>query len=438
MTAFDLGRRCPVCETTWQKVSADGATCRQCKDFTPEQVQAAQARQEARRAAEPAQNGRGPAPGQNHHRHFPSDDDDDDFRDGGPGPVPMAPKPAVAPKIVTLAKLRETYSGEVKWLVEGYIAQGELTEIAAPPESLKSWAMADLTRAVMTGGSWLGHLPVPQGSAIYVEQERINNLVYQMNLLDQAYGCDLGKLLVLPPGTFVLNDQDSQALLTTAVARLKPILVVINSFRSVFRGRAADGIEVARALGWLGHLAEQHGVAVVLVDQTNKAGGTGLVRGMAAHADSLQKEFEADAVLHLERDRDEVGRGIGPARLYTGKRRAGESGEPFSFEVQDMHNGVAPTWLENIPLERPTASREPAATRVMRALKETKEPVNAETIASHTGLGVGTVQNQLTALKRSNLAEQAHHGYWQPKSSSSLGPSDSDDDDFADRKEEIE
>src|SRR4051812_9986167 len=73
--------------------------------------------------------------------------------------------------VVTLGQLRARYTGSIEWLVEGYIAQRELTMVVGAAESLKSWAMADLARAVLTGGEWLAHFPVAQGRVLYLEQE---------------------------------------------------------------------------------------------------------------------------------------------------------------------------------------------------------------------------------------------------------------------------
>src|SRR5205823_6396840 len=141
--------------------------------------------------------------------------------------------------------------------------------------------------------------------------------------------------------------------------------------------------------------------AIVLVDGTNKPGGTGVTRGMAAHADSLQKEYEADAVLHVERDQDALGHGVGPARLYIGKRRTGTPGDPFSYEVIPAHPaGVLVRWVETVSIERSRAPQGPTApARVIAVLQRSPMPLTPEAIAQAAGLGLGTVKNTLTALK---------------------------------------
>jgi hypothetical protein len=324
------------------------------------------------------------------------------------------------PWLLTLAQLREKYSGMVEWVVPGYIARRELTLIPGPPESCKSWAMVDLARAVLTGGEWLGHFRVEvSGPVLFIEQERAGNLVYQVGHLEQGTGCDLSTLHVIAPCGFTLDNPDWQHRLRTLVNEIKPVLVVINSFRSVYRGRAADGVEIARAFGWLGQMADESGAAICMIDQTNKAGGTGLSRGMAAHADSLQKEYEADCVLHVERGRDAVGRGTGPASLYVGKRRAGQAGPPIRFEVQEAGDGALVVYVGEA---EPPESRAPetAADRIMAALRAAGEPLKAEVISERTSLPITTTRNTLSALKKAGQVITPQYGFWCPAQESQL------------------
>jgi hypothetical protein len=304
------------------------------------------------------------------------------------------------------------YSAEVNWLVPGFLALGELTMLVAAPEACKSWLAADLARAVFTGGSWLGQFAVPEGRVLFVEQERGANLVYQLTHLERAYDVNLDGLLVLPPSGFRLSDPTDRARLQALVAEHQPTLIVINSFRACFRGRAADGADIAEALGWLGILAERSRCTVLMIDAVNKLGGLGRVRGMASHADSLQKAFEADCVLHVERSRDPLGRGVGPGRLFVGKRRHGEAGAPFRFELLPVGGGVTPLWQAEIGVEQPAPASETADDRVRLALLAAIEPQAPEALAARTGLVVGTVKNALSRLKRQGQIEQAGRGLW--------------------------
>jgi hypothetical protein len=330
-----------------------------------------------------------------------------------PPPAGTAPDGDDGYELETLGNLKVRYAAEPAPLVAGYLELGALVLVPGPPDSFKSWAMLDLCRAVTVGGMWLDHFPVPKGTAVYIEQERARNLVYQASRIAQGNGCDLDALLVGPPAGMNLRDPAWADRLTRMVEHHQPTVVVINSFRSAFRGRAGDGSEIHEALGWLGTLAEQAKATIVLVDQLNKAGATGAVRGMAAHADSAQKEYEADAVLHIERDRDPVGRGTGPARLFVGKLRAGEAGPPFAFDVQDQAaGGVKLVYLGETQLDRPEPPQRTSAREKVLAALPTAGAKSIEAIASETGLAIPTVKNELAALKEAGRAINVERGRW--------------------------
>lgn len=68
---------------------------------------------------------------------------------------------------------------EIPYLVGGLIPAGTVGMLVAPGESLKSWILISLLLAVASGGTgagskdgkWLGHFPVQQGRAYYIDYE---------------------------------------------------------------------------------------------------------------------------------------------------------------------------------------------------------------------------------------------------------------------------
>jgi hypothetical protein len=321
----------------------------------------------------------------------------------------------LAEATTTLSGLAERYSGEVQWLAEGYLARGELVIVPGPPESFKSWLMADLVRAVQVKGAlWLGSLPVLHGRAIYFEQERARNLVYQTQRLAAGWSQNLDDVLAVEPCGIDLCDDDCAAAITALLERERPILAVFNSYKAVFRGRPADSADVSRALQWLGNVADRLNLTVAIVDGDNKLGSLGQLRGMAAHADSIQKEYEADAILHVERKRDEVGRGSGPASVYVGKRRQGESGAPFQFDVIRVDDSSAKVlWLDETTVERNPPPRPSGRDRVLMAAPYTHEGKSRHDIATEAKVAPSTASGLLKALEGDGLVEQAEQfGNW--------------------------
>ena len=364
-------------------------------------------------------------------------DDDDDLPKGIAGRLLAARG--------TLTTMRERYGADVVYLAEPYIALGELAIVAGPPESMKSWLMVDLARAVHTGTLWLGSIQVPRGGVLYFEQERAKNFVYQATLLGAGWGQDLGALVAYEPCGIDLCNSDWQGEIRALVEGEAPTLVVFNSYKAIFRGRPADSADVAHALGWLGHLAERVRCAIVVVDGDNKAGALGHLRGMAAHADSVQKEYEADTVLHVERKRDDLGRGVGPARVYVGKLRYGGPGEapaPFVVDlvpsrlgpssssssspkgddddddgagerVDTLPGGVRLLWLDEAAVDRdalPPPRNAPE--RVWGALPADGATRSLPDLAKAAGLTVGSTKNALTQLRGAARAENPERGQW--------------------------
>lgn len=360
----------------------------------------------------------------------------------------------------TLTTMGDHFGAEVTYLAAPYIGLGQLTILAGPPESYKSWLTADLGRAVHVGGLWLGSIPVPRGGVLYLEQERMSNLLYQARLLAAGWGQDLGGLAVVAPCGIDLCHPDWQEAITALVERERPLLVAFNSFKAIFRGRPADSADVAFALGWLGHLAERVRCAIVVIDGDNKGGALGKLRGMEAHADSVQKEYEADTVLHVERDRDPLGRGVGPARVYPGKLRyqgGPEAPPPFVVDLvptrlggekvtshfpigdDDFDDflpapserpldkrtaepaegevaGVRLLWLDEARIDRdaPAIGLKNAVERAYDALPaaDSGQTVGITTVAKLAGVEYGSAKNILRRLRDEGRAERASWGQW--------------------------
>ena len=224
---------------------------------------------------------------------------------------------------LSLAELRERHSGEVEEIVEGYIARGQLVFLAGAGESFKSWIAAHLTAAADGKFKWMGKFEVHAERVLFVEQERAGNLFYQLNRIEIGERATLGseRLLIIRPTTLALSEESAHAALRAVVEDFKPDLVIINAFRDVL-GRANENspTDVAALLRPLGRLAEDHNLAVVIIDHFNKGGLLGVLRGTAAHAGTAQKHSEADTVLVAERPRDELGKGFGDA---TSRSRSG-------------------------------------------------------------------------------------------------------------------
>ena len=245
-------------------------------------------------------------------------------------------------ELISLADLRSRFSADVRWIVAGYLARGELVFLAGAGGSLKSWTVAHLAAAIDGGFPWLGAFEVKAERVLFVEQERAGNLLYQLQRIEVGERTTLGsdRLRIVAPCDLPLSEPEAQDALKAAVTSFNPDVVIINALRDVL-GRANENspTEMAALLRVLGRLAEASDCCIVILDHFNKAGMAGVVRGSMAHGGTAQKYNEADSVLIAERPRDEMGKGEGPATLSVTKRRSGDPGNPFAVSVTDTPDG---------------------------------------------------------------------------------------------------
>lgn len=320
---------------------------------------------------------------------------------------------------VSLAELRERHKGDVQWIVDGYLARGEVVFLAGPGESLKSWIAAHLAAAIDGRFRWLGVFEVRADRVLFVEQERAGNLVYQLNRIEVAERVELGsdRLEVLPPTTLFLSDINVQAEFQALVSKFAPDLVIVNALRDVL-GTANENspTDMAALLHPLGLVAEKHATCVLIIDHFNKAGLTGLTRGNTAHAGTAQKHTEADAVLIAERPRDELGKASGPTTVSVSKRRSGEPGEPFGVSVTDTIDGGV-----MVRAEIGVHALSPAAQLVNKALES--GPALVADLHEQTGKPKDSVRQALSELRAAGLVDSTGeqgkaHTYWRTDSPS--------------------
>ena len=71
------------------------------------------------------------------------------------------------------AEFRDAAADEPAWLIRGWLPEGALAFLAAPPKKGKTWAGLGISLAVATGRPLFGTLAVPEGgrAVLYVALE---------------------------------------------------------------------------------------------------------------------------------------------------------------------------------------------------------------------------------------------------------------------------
>lgn len=205
-----------------------------------------------------------------------------------------------------------------QWAVPGLIPEG-LTILAGPPKVGKSWLSLNLALGVAAGTPVLGEIDVDPGPVLYLALEdtarRLQDRMGKV-LADAPAPPDLTLLTEFP----TLPAGGSDALAGWLTERPDARLVIVDVLAKL-RGITPAGMSPYEAdyaaMGRAKRLADDFGVAVVLVHHVRKMGaedftaelsGTNGIPGAADTILSLKRpRGEADGVLHITgRDVDET------------------------------------------------------------------------------------------------------------------------------------
>lgn len=231
-----------------------------------------------------------------------------------------------APVVDEPPKLRTAWAADelmmetfppVKWAVNGLIAEG-VNLLAGPPKVGKSWLSLGLGLAVAGGDDALGSIPTQAGPVLYLALEDTpRRLQSRMGKILDGRPAPHGLTLatMCPP----LPDGGAKAIGGWLQRNPAARMVVVDVFAKV-RGRAVTtGSQYDADYAAIGHakrLADEHGVAVVLVHHVRKAGAEDFLEavsgtnGLAGAADATlvlrRPRGEADGILAVTgRDVDE-------------------------------------------------------------------------------------------------------------------------------------
>ena len=189
---------------------------------------------------------------------------------------------------------------EAKWAVPGLIPDG-VTILAGPKSRGKSFIALDFGVAVATGGPALGNIKCDPGAVLYLALED-----GERRIKGRVRAILQGRLV--PSGLDIatewrtLDDGGLDDLETWIIARPDARLIVIDVLAKV-KGRpdAARGIydQDYQTIGPFHALARKHGIAIVLVHHTNKAGASDPVLRISG---TMGLSGAADTTLVLSRE----------------------------------------------------------------------------------------------------------------------------------------
>jgi AAA domain len=179
----------------------------------------------------------------------------------------------------------------VEWLLDGVAARGHVTLLAGREKQGKSLLVLGLAAASVSGGASVAGIECDPCRVLVVDAENgereIHRRVRKLGLTQSsvgrlAYRCAVG-----------FDLRAGLAELRAATEEERPDLLVLDSFRSLWRGNENDTGEAAAALDPLRHLAHQLNVGIVLIHHQGKQGigyrGSTSIGASAEHLLSLER-----------------------------------------------------------------------------------------------------------------------------------------------------
>jgi hypothetical protein len=305
--------------------------------------------------------------------------------------------PGPRTKLVSAADLQTMVFPEIKYVVPGYIAEG-LSILAGKPKIGKSWLVMDCALGVAYGGSVMGNIACEQGDVLYLALEdnrrRLQKRINQM-LPDAAWPARL-TIASLEEGWPTLDKGGLAEIKKWVDTVERPRLIIVDTLAKV-RGSKRDEDSAYesdyRAVTAMHALANQHGIAIVLVHHVRKmeaedpvdtvSGTTGLTGAV-------------DTILVLKRDGD------GAVTLYGRGRDIEEIESSLTF---DKTTG---RWTNHGDAR--LTKRSDTRLAILTAMEEGAESVSE--IVAASGLERNVVDQQLWKMKKDGEVEKAGRGVY--------------------------
>lgn len=280
----------------------------------------------------------------------------------------------------------------VSWIVPDYIAAG-LTLLVGAPKLGKSWLSLDVARAVAEGGFVLGDRHCVQGSALYAALEdnprRLKDRLHRVCARKPTSALTIWtEMRMLDAGGL---DDLRQWILAAANPRLI-VIDVLNKVRSSQGKSEAPYAYDYRSITPLKELADEFGIAIIVVHHTRKAEA----------GDKLEKVSgtngltgAADTTIILDRD----GEGV----TLSGRGR-----DIAEFETAMEFDKDTCRWRVLGDAKEVRVSDERKL--ILEALEGETTPMGPAAIASLSGMGVSNVSFLLNRMGKAGEVQKVGYG----------------------------
>lgn len=186
-------------------------------------------------------------------------------------------------QITSLAEFGEMFQTDPEWLIPEWLPDSQLVLLVGPPKKCKSFLTVELSVAISTGASFMGHNPTRTGPVIFLQLEdppSVTRQRFDLILASKAGRTEKDPTLregapvhvMLPEGQFHLSsDLDS---LEELIKLHRPVLITIDSLYACV-DLSDFGVSGVAHIKALKSLCVKYSVTVVLVHHAKKSAGRG-------------------------------------------------------------------------------------------------------------------------------------------------------------------
>jgi RecA-family ATPase/biotin operon repressor len=313
----------------------------------------------------------------------------------------------------------------LRWLVEDSWVDGTVGFISGRSKSYKTWIALDLAFSILSGAPFLGLYPIGRTGPVLLIQEEDPQMILQerMRLIAKAKDMlpqvtfDVAKqslrlnfreypLYIINLQGFSLTSEDKVAQVRRAIARINPVMVVIdpliNVLGSVDEHRAT---EIAGVLQSVKMWREEFGCNVCIVHHWNKTKTEDGDRGGAHMYGSFQFHAWLESALHVEPvidpDADRIDTVVVEKEFKAAPSTARALKLKFDIDTKtDFHYDVK---FEG-------ASDTPMAQTLLDVLSQTGDWITGPDLVSVTGFSRSKVVETLGSLARHGKIEVQRGG----------------------------
>ena len=226
-----------------------------------------------------------------------------------------------------------------QWLIDGVIAEKELTVLYAPPGEGKTFLALDFALHVAAGRDWNDHT-VKGGRVLYIAGEGVSGLPARVKAWHAHNQCDPAESFYILPQTVEMVDDEAMFRLTNTIREMGEFdLIVIDTVARALAGAEENSAsEMGKFIAACGRLQTDHNASVLGIHHSGKDVAKGM-RGSSSLLGAVNTSMSCKRV-----DDNQI-------KLTFEKQKDIELAQPISLDMVQVNVGDGAVGEASVALE---------------------------------------------------------------------------------------